>query len=93
VEAFLPSDGQQAVLPNGQMTDPSNYNSTLASHLVSLFVMNANGQVVESFMGIQVLKDGIYQWRIPKGNLSKGGYYFSLRLNEYQFSDRELKLN
>ena len=60
---------------------------------VSLTVMNANGQVVESFSGIQVLKDGQYQWRIPKGSLSKGSYYFNLRLNEYQFSDRELKLN
>ncbi len=60
---------------------------------ILLEVMNANGQVVESLTGIQVLKDGQYQWRIPKGNLTKGSYYFSLSINEHRFTDRELKLN
>ncbi len=59
----------------------------------NLKVVDSRGQEVEEMDGLQVLKDGVYQWRIPKGNLSRGTYYFSLSMKNKHFSDRELKLN
>ena len=59
----------------------------------NLTMVDSRGQEVEEMDELQVLKDGVYQWKIPKGNLSRGTYFFSLSMKNQHFSDRELKIN